>query len=453
MKKFFYLLLSVAVLSCSKNDNDTGTTSLPTAPAQYGTPFSNVPAAPDAAIYQVNMRAFSDAGNLAGVTARLDSIKALGVNVVYLMPIYPVGTVRGVNSPYAVKDYRAVGSEFGTLDDLRALVDGAHQRNMAVILDWVANHTAWDHPWITEHKSWYQQDGSGNIVSPSGFSDVAQLNFSNDSLRSAMIEAMRYWVLAANVDGYRCDFADNVPFGFWKGAIASLRNINGRKLLMLAEGSRADHFGAGFDLKYGFEFYSKLKDIYGNNKTATGINAVNTNEYSNASGDARVVRYVTNHDLNLSDGTPQELFNGNSGTLGAFVIAAYMKGVPMIYNGQEIGYAKRINYFTHDPITWTANPAVTEEYKHILSFRNNSAAIKTGQLFTYSSDDVVAFSKEGDGEKVFVLVNLRNKAVDYTLPSAFANSTWTNALSSENTTLSTKLTLPASGYLVLKNQP
>jgi glycosidase len=449
MKKLFVVFFSLVLLSCSKND-DNVTTGLSTDPAQYGTPFSGVPSAPDASIYQVNMRAFSVAGNLAGVTARLDSIKALGVNVVYLMPIYPVGTVRSVNSPYAIKDYKAVASEFGSLDDLRTLVDGAHQRGMAVLLDWVANHTAWDHPWLTEHKSWYKQDASGNVLSPAGFTDVAQLNFNNDSMRTAMIEALRYWVLTANVDGYRCDFADNVPFDFWKQAIASLRSISSRKLLMFAEGSRADHFTAGFDMKFGFAFYSKLKDIYANRKSATEITGINESEYANAKDESRVVRYITNHDVNLSDGTPQQLFNGTNGSLAAFVVAAYMKGVPMIYNGQEIAYSKRISYFQRDPITWTPNPAVTEAYKKILSFRNSSEAIRRGQLFSYNSDDVVAFSKQKESEKVFVLVNLRNRAVDYILPAAFANSTWTDALNSGTITLTTKMTLPANGYLVLK---
>jgi len=210
MKKFSVFILSIVLLSCSKTEipvNPVTTPALGPDPAQYGTAFTNVPAPKDAVFYQVNMRAFSAAGNFQSVTARLDSIKALGVNVVYLMPIYPVGTLRGINSPYAVKDYKAVASEFGTLDDLRTLVNEAHTRNMSVMLDWVANHTSWDNPWIT-NKTWYQQNTAGNIISPAGYSDVAQLNFKNDTMRAAMIEALRYWVFNANIDGYRFDFAD-----------------------------------------------------------------------------------------------------------------------------------------------------------------------------------------------------------------------------------------------------
>lgn len=181
----FFVFLNLASTACKK-DNSSPVTKPPVVtpptdkdPAQYGTPFSKVPERQDVTIYQVNMRAFSNEG-FKGVTARLDSIKALGANVVYLMPIYPVGTVNSVNSPYCVKDYKGINSEFGTLADLRALVDGAHSRDMAVILDWVANHTAFDNAW-TSNKSWYLQDAQGNIISPpgTGWNDVAQLNFTN----------------------------------------------------------------------------------------------------------------------------------------------------------------------------------------------------------------------------------------------------------------------------------
>ena len=335
MKKFSIFILLFVALSCNKTDHPVSP-GLPTDPAQYGSPFTSVPSAKDADIYQVNIRAFSAAGNLQGVISRLDSIKNLGINIVYLMPVYPVGIVKSINSPYAVKDYEAVGSEFGNLDDLRSLTDQAHQKGMAVMMDWVADHTSWDNAWIT-NTSWYVQDASGNIVSPSGYSDVAQLNYNNDSMRTAMIEAMRYWVFTANIDGYRCDFADNVPFDFWKQAITSLRNISSHKLLFLAEGTRTDHFRAGFDFIYGFNFYGNLKDMYDNSKSATLINTVNTTEYTNSFDSSQVVRYVTNHDVNSSDGTPLDLFGGEQGSMGAFIIAAYMKGVPMIYDGQEVG--------------------------------------------------------------------------------------------------------------------
>ena len=166
-------------------------------------------------MYEVNMQTYTPA-NFQGVAARLDSIKALGVNVIWLMPTYPIGVLKAVGSPYAVKDYKGVNTNFGTLDDLRSLVAQAHSRNMAVVLDWVADHTSWDNAWIS-NKSWYKQDASGNIIIPPGtnYQDVAALNYNSTAMRSAMIKAMKYWVLTANVDGYRCDYADAVPADFW----------------------------------------------------------------------------------------------------------------------------------------------------------------------------------------------------------------------------------------------
>ena len=154
-------------------------------PPQYGVPFTGVPDPRDVTIYQVNMRAFSSTHNFQGVTNRLDSIKALGVNVIYLMPVYPVGVYKAINSPYCIRSLDSVGSEFGTLTDLRALVDGAHSRNMAVIMDWVVNQTSYDHPWITQHSDWYLKDGNGNITGLNGYTDVAALNFASTAMRTA----------------------------------------------------------------------------------------------------------------------------------------------------------------------------------------------------------------------------------------------------------------------------
>lgn len=419
---------------------------------QYGTPFANVPDRQDAVIYQVNMRAFSTQSNFQGVIARLDSIKALGVNVIYLMPIYPVGTVKSVNSPYSVRDYKSVNPEFGGLPDLRTLVDGAHSRNMAIILDWVANHTAWDHPWISAHKDWYLQDGSGSIVSPpgTGWNDVAQLNFSNSDMRKEMINSMKYWIYTANVDGFRCDYADGPPTDFWKQAIDTLRNITSHKLLMMAEGSQMRHYGEGFDYIFGFNFYGQLRNVF-NGQSANNIDAVNNSEYNGATNGQQVVRYITNHDVNGSDGTPQELFGGLRGSVAAFVVAAYMKGVPMVYNGQEVGTPYRLTFpFTGQDVDWSQNPALVTEYKKIISIRNNSTAIRRGQLTSYSNADVCAFTKVAGSENVFVAANVRNSQKTYTVPAVLANTNWTNAMTGTAVTLGGSITLQPYEYLILK---
>jgi glycosidase len=423
-------------------------------PAAYGVPFSKVPDREDVTLYQVNMRTFSPQGNFKGVVARLDSIKALGANVIYLMPHYPVGKVKSVNSPYCISDYRAVNPEFGTLDDLRALVAAAHKKGMAVLLDWVANHTAYDHVWI-KNREWYRQDSAGNIISPPGmgWNDVAQLNFQNAAMRRAMIDAMKYWVLAANVDGFRCDYADGPPLDFWQQALDTLRGMKGRKLLMLAEGSRSAHYTIGFDYNFGFGFFGNLKAIYERNKPVTSIDSMNVSDYRGASAGQRMIRYTSNHDVNGSDGTPQELFGGTRGSLAAFIVAAYMKGVPMIYNGQEVGTPYRLVFpFTAADIDWTLNPELTAEYKKILAFRNGSAAIRRGELTSFSNTDVCAFTKKKGAEEVLVIVNLRNRALDFALPAALANTSWKDAFDGRPVTVPQQLALEPFSYTVLKRR-
>lgn len=450
----FVLIFSSVLASCNSSDDNVKSDSIY---QQYGTPFEKMPSKEDAIIYQVNIRAFSQEGTLKGVQVRLDAIKELGANVVYLMPVYPVGSVRsagGLGSPYAVKDYKAVNPDFGTLEDLRVLVEEAHKKDMAVVLDWVANHTAWDNAWITAHPDWYQKNADGAIIIPPGtnYNDVAQLDFNNLEMRTAMIDAMSYWVYNANIDGFRCDYADFVPQNFWSDANTVLRKIKNQKLLMLAEGTKVNHFAAGFDYTFGFNFFSTMEKVFSESKPATSLQDSNATEYaSNYENSQRVVRYTSNHDVNFSDGTPLELFGGKQGSIAAFVVAAYMKSVPMIYNGQEIGYNKRIDYFNRTPINWnTADASMLAEYKKIIAFRNSSNAIKKGTYKGYSSNAVSAFTMETETEKVLVLSNLTNATVKYIAPSAL-KTTWKDAFSGTATTIASDISLAPFQYIILKN--
>jgi len=451
MRKLLFALTAATIISALITQISTAQVESYPDPSQYGKPYNAVPDNRDVALYQVNMRSFSKNGDFKGVIARLDSIKALGVNVVYVLPIYPVGELKGQNSPYSVKDYRAINSEFGTLDDLRALVDGVHKRHMAIIIDWVGNHTSWDNPWIV-NKSWYEQDSTGNIKYAQTWRDVAQLNFKNNDMRLTMIKDMKYWVLTANVDGFRCDYADGPPADFWKQAIDSLRNIPNHKLLFLAEGTRSTNFDAGFDYNFGFRFYENLKRIYKRGKSVKSIDTVNHKEYIHATNGQQMVRYITNHDVNSSDGSPIELFGGKKGAMAAFVVVAYMKSVPMIYDGQEVGLPYALVFpFTRSKIDWSLNADVTAEYKKVIAFRNSSEAIRRGELVSYSSDDVCVFTKTIGDKKVLVLSNLRNKTVSYSLPLNLANTKWKDGFTGNKIELSTTVTLNPYQYLVLKN--
>jgi glycosidase len=421
-------------------------------PAQYGTPFTGVPDVRDVNMYQVNIRAFSATHNLAGVTARLDSIKALGINVIYLMPVQPVGTLLSVNSPYCIRNLDSVGSEYGTLVDLRQLVDSAHGRNMAVILDFVANQTSWDHPWITEHPGWYLHDASGAIEALGSYTDVAAVNFSNDSLCKAMDSAMRFWVFTANVDGFRCDFADNPPVSFWTSTIANLRTITTHNLLLLAEGVRSANYTAGFNYNFGYQCYNgSYKPIYASASAVLDIDNSNTVEYAGVTSSSnQIVRFLTNHDVNSSDGTPLELFGGHAGSMALFVTTAYMKGVPFIYNGQEVDFPTQIVFpFTSVTINWASSYTAEAEYKKIIAFRNSSIAIRRGTLISYDNNNVCAFTKVSGTEKVLVLSNLRNSTQTFTMPTALAGISWYDAFTGAAVTLGTSVSLTAYQYRVL----
>lgn len=426
-------------------------------PPQYGTPFTGVPDPRDITMYQVNIRAFSSTSNFQGVINRLDNIKALGTNVLYLMPVFPVGTdsrskIASSTSPYSIKDFTSVGSEFGTLAQLRQIVDGAHSRGMAVILDWVVNQTSWDHPWITQHPDWYVRDGNGVIQQLGGFTDVAALNFQSTAMRTAMINAMRYWVFAANVDGFRCDYANNAPLDFWTQAISNLRGISSHNLIMFAEGDRLENFNTGFDLNFGDKFYyDALKPIRSGGSVAAIQNTTNI-EYTNATGSQQVVRYISNHDT-FGEQTPNDLFGGTAGSIANFVVAAYMRGVPFITGGQEVAFNTKIPWpWDGVDINWTTNPTVTAEYTKIITFRNSSTAIRRGTMANYSDANVCAFTKTSGAEKVVVLSNLRTSAANYVIPAALAGS-WKDAYTGASVTLTSgsSLSLAASQYQVFTN--
>lgn len=461
------ITLTCTVMGCSKSSAPTPApapaptptpvkTSTYTDPAAYGVPYSGVPATKDIVMYEVNIRSFSSTSNFAGVAARLDSIKALGVNTIWLMPIYPVGVLKsagGLGSPYSVKDYNGVNTEFGSLTDLRNLIALAHTKGMAVIFDWVANHTSWDNAWIA-NKSWYQQDASGNIISPvgSGWNDVAALNYASTDMRTAMIRAMKFWVLTANIDGYRCDAADLVPADFWTQTLDTLNKFTNRKLIFLAEGTQTAQFTAGFQLDYAFSFYSTLKGIFAGTQAPSALFTTDNTETGTLAAGGEKLRYITNHDVNSSDGPPINVYKGKQGSLAAFVLASTMNGVPLIYNGQEVGTNKTMNIFNADPIDWSTNPDMTAEYKRIIAFRSGSNALKSGALKTYNNTDIIAFEKTAASDDVLVLVNARNNPVTYTIPANLQNTAWTNGLTGTEVDLSATYNFSNYGYLILRKK-
>ena len=406
----------------------------------------------DLLLYEVNPRAHSASGTIAGITADLDRIKSLNVNTIWLMPVFKMGQFKAVGSPYCVADYHAIDPEYGTMADLKTLIAEAHERKISVIIDWVANHTAWDHPWLTAHPEWYTTNAAGSIIHPAGtnWQDVADLNYANPALHAAMIDEMKFWVFDVGIDGFRFDAADYVPFAFWKSAMDSLKGITDRKLLFLTEGERTDHYAAGMPLIYGWNWNYQLQQVFGTAQaSATNLFAANTAE-ANASPAIRL-RFATNHDQSAWDATPVTMFGWVEASFAAQAAAVLMGGVPLMYTGQEVGVTGTQSFFAKDPVNWSANPGLQERFGALFALRLKHDALRYGSLKPYSHPNILAFERQLDGERVLVLINTRAAAVTYNIPTALRETDWTDALRAESKSLGTSMAMAAFEVLVLVN--
>lgn len=439
---FFYILLS----GCTDNEPVIPTPN----PPDPDPPEFSVPAAEDMIIYEVNIRAFGPGTDFNAVIDRLDEIKKLNVNVLWLMPIHPIGEINSVNSPYSVQNYFGINPEFGTSADLKMLIEEAHERNIAVIIDWVANHTAWDNPWI-ENKEWYTQDEAGNITHPPGTNwlDVADLNYENQEMRMAMIEAMNHWITDVGIDGFRCDAADMVPFDFWEQAISELNSIPDRSLVLLAEGARKDHFTAGFQMNYSWGFYAYLKNVFDGDLPPNMLYVTHVSNYSGISDEKRWLRFTTNHDESAWDATPVVLFNGIEGALAASVVSTYMGGVPLIYGTQEVGTQGPVPFFSTSNTNWAQNPEMLTAYHKIYDHYNSSKASKTTEIHPMVHPKVVSFMKFAEDESLLVLVNTSQQQLVYSVEDSLANSNWTNAMDNSQFQLGSEVEFKGYEYLVL----
>lgn len=413
-----------------------------------------VPAPEDVVMYQVNPRVFAAGNSFNAVAQHIDSIKALGTNVVWFMPIYPVGQINSVNSPYCISDYKGVNPEFGTLEEFKNVVSLCHNSGMSVIVDWVANHTSWDSKWI-EHRDWYTQNEKGEIVHPAntGWLDVADLNFDNPQMRLAMIDAMKYWVTEVGIDGFRCDAADFVPFDFWKQCCDSLRAIPDHKLLLLAEGKRKDHFDAGFEMNYAWDYLEAVRNVFNPKRgpyvPATELFKADSLEYAGIPENCVKLRFTTNHDES-DKMSPISEFGGERASMAAFVASVYLHGGALIYGSQEVGYPGRINFFHYVPVNWNECSSLNQEYSKLMALYNELPAIRKGEIIKYPDTHILAFAKTFNNESVLVLVNVRHEDYSIEVPAEWKSKQCTDLMTNESVTLKDKVTLAPYQYLILK---
>lgn len=404
-------------------------------------------------IYEANPKVFAEHGAFDAISDRLDEIQALGTTILWLMPIYEPGELNAIGSPYCVKDYKAVNPDFGTMEELKALIDKAHGLGMKVILDWVANHTSWDNAWITEHKDWYTQDAAGNIVSPSGWNDVADLNYDNAALRSAMTDAMTYWVTEVGADGFRCDFAEGVPFDFWSSAIAGLRKLT-PSLIMLAEGGSeaAGLFDCGFDMVYGWSFADKLGEVFSGVSPCSELYTVNEEEFAVTPAGKQRMRYSTNHDRTQETATaPVTLYKTKDGAMAAFVAAAFMGGIPMIYSSQETGYLDSFSIFGYNVMDWDSDPDAFQEYVDIMKIYKESADMRGVSPKCFDIGNVLAFSYITSADTgLFVVINPVGADATVKTPMEMSGRNVRNMMSGEDSVLESVIGLEPYEYLIYK---
>ncbi len=366
-----------------------------------------------AVVYEVNTRQYSAAGTFAAVEADLPRLHDLGVDVLWFMPIHPIGQHErkgSLGSPYAVRDYLAVNPEFGTAADFKHLVAAAHAKGFRVIMDWVGNHTAWDNPLSTQHPDYFVHDAKGAFVPPLGFdwTDVIQLDFSNHAVWDYEFEALAHWVRDVGVDGFRCDFATGAPTPFWNEVSARLRKLQ-PDLFLLAESELPQQQLHAFNASYAFEMMQTINAVAQGHAPATAIDVTLAARRVRFPQNPVLLNYTTNHDENSWAGTEFERLGGGARTFA--VLSFVLDGIPLIYNGQEIGLDRRLAFFERDPIAWPAQLSpFTAFYRTLTSLRHGSAALRTGAaarlLATTRDDAIYAVLRESDDDRLVAFMNL-----------------------------------------------
>ena len=436
MKKILTLLLLLSCLfGCKK------------APEANFTTVKHPEWAQKAVIYQVNVRQFSDEGTFAAAETQLNRLADLGVDILWLMPIHPIG-VEGrkgtLGSYYAVQDYCAVNPEFGTLEDFDHFLAAAHEKGFKVILDWVANHTGRDHAWTVEHKDWYFLDSLGNLATQYDWTDIAHLNYENNpALYEAMEAQMKFWV-DRGVDGFRCDVASEVPTDFWEKAFGDFRAAHPDALFFLAEAENPALQKNAFDAYYAWQQMHLWYDLAKGEKNANDLADFYVN-YADATGmpaGTLAMNFLSNHDQNSWMGTNTEMYGD---AVKQYAVLSFMlPGIPMLYKGDEICLPKRLEFFEKDPIDWSEDPlGMTEFYKKLIALRDEHSCLwispwggNMSVLPTDHPEQIFAFERETLGDMCLAMFNFSDKEVSYKVENHLV-------------TKDCDFTLPAHGYHII----
>jgi glycosidase len=411
MKSIYYSIFALGLLfSCTPKTEEV--TEVKTEKPVFK-PVETVAWAKNASVYELNIRQYSKEGNFKAIIQDLPRIKSLGVKIIWLMPIHPIGEKNrkgGKGSYYSVKDYKGINPEYGTEADFKTLVEEIHKLDMKVIIDWVANHTSWDHVW-TKNKEWYTLDSTGNFQPPvPDWTDVIDLNFDNRDMRNAMIDAMQYWVKNFDIDGFRCDVAMMVPTDFWNEARYALDTV--KPIFMLAEAEQADLHEFAFDMNYGWELLHIMNGIAKGEKQLSAIDEYLAKNDTAFSKTTKRMYFTDNHDENSWNGTVFERYKENH--LVFATLAYTIGGTPLLYSGQEAGVNRALAFFEKDSIDWS-NTTFVDFYTRLLKLYERNEALwdiadKSNFTKIETNDkEVYAFSRIKGAKEVIVALNFSKK--------------------------------------------
>ena len=396
-------------------------------------------------IYEMNVGMFTKEGTLRAASRQLDELKKLGVDVVWLMPVYPRGG--GINSPYAATDFKQVNPSYGTVSDLRDFVARAHEMNLEVWLDWVPNHTATDAKWVTSHPEYYVKKGNG-FVHPNNYGDVYQLDYNNGDLRKAMNDCMKMWIDEADVDGFRCDYISSreIPASYWQTTIPEIKSYkSGKTITFLGEADIAGDASrlktAGFDYDYAWGFQSALARYGGSGVYSASLRA-NIDKIVSAQGDIDFGRmvYLTNHDQNYNEAkkTLSQKYGENRYPLTVLIATAW--GMPLIYNGQETGGDQVLDYFHDTKIDWSdRDEKMYNTWRTLAALKHAVAAFQDGRTTethhtliwheVKNSQNVLAYTCRYGESEALVVLNFGTEAVD-AIVSGITEGDWSRWLDS-----------------------
>ncbi|MCB1048364.1 MAG: DUF3459 domain-containing protein [Calditrichaeota bacterium] len=367
-----------------------------------------------AVIYEVNLRQYTEAGTLAAFREHLPRLKELGVDILWFMPLTPIGELNrkgGMGSYYSVKDYRAIDPASGSIEEFRALVKEIHGLGMHVIVDWVANHCAWDNHIASEHPEWITRDAQGNPMPPvPDWSDVIDLDYSQPGLREYMTGSLEWWLRETDIDGFRCDVAGLIPFDFWDDARPRLEAV--KPVFMLAEWEDPRLHPRAFDMSYSWAFHNVMNSIARGERVPAAIDTV-IQDFGKFPADAYLMHCVTNHDENSWNGTEFERMGEAVDPMT--VLAWTVPGMPLIYSGQEIGLNRRLAFFEKDPIVWGPSPREAfhrrlNQLKHDLPVLANGSAGGVFQSLPVPDDRLYAFRRGSGSGALLAVFNFSDEA-------------------------------------------